>query len=71
MLIMPTQGPPFLSYFEMPLTRGLRWCHGELVHWRKEKRRVRKLALLNAKQRRLAAAVAVRRRGVLAEIARR
>ncbi len=34
--------------------RGKRWCHGELVHWRKEKRRVRKLAMLNARQRRLA-----------------
>lgn len=33
--------------------RGLRWCHGELVHWRKEKRRLRKLALLNAKCRRV------------------
>ncbi len=49
-----TAGSGWYWLDEYRLYRGMRYCHGELIHWRKEKRRVRKLALLNAKQRRIA-----------------
>ena len=37
----------FEPYWSFPRYRGVRWDGFTYVHWRKEKRRKRKLALLN------------------------